>query len=804
MNKSIKNLALSRLKNHKLQTVLIMIAVMLSTVLLTATMSIGIGVTKSQPIIVGENIGDHHARVFDVTENELFILENNIEVEALSLDHSFGVLAKDKLSAKFYYTSPVKGEIATTTIGEGHYPNQKSEIVAHKLFFEAIGAEAKIGNTVTIPIRILGGEIKEFDFVISGFFISADNDNVGSLDRYRFKVLTSQDFYLENSSLDTFDTTIKLNSLEKFDADEAEEYIEQFVENSIGKKNTNVNKAYLSWVLNPNPETLFVVIFVSILLLFFSGIVIYNIYYISHISNIEEFGKLRELGAEKRHIKQLFLYENLFIFLFTVPISLLIGSLVGHFAVNYMTVSVGVTKKISTFSLTTIIIVPLLIFATIYLATMKPIKMAMKVSPIEATRSNESTFNATKKDRKIFKSITLSHVSNANVFQNKKRFIGSLIVMVVASMLIVMFSFVLESMNPYDFARRNLVKGNFQIDLLYSMNDEVYPENNLNMLNITDLLGEKMVEVVSGIDGVTKIEYEKAVMAEADLGENGLGNYDLASINREDMEKLNIRIGAANYDDMVENNQIIFAHDYFIEDYGIILGEDITFTIYDGEKEIPISFQVVASVDSSIRNGLFLIPEDLFNKIVDSNNKTVRLSIHVEDEKYELAKMQLQEIVENEIHLRLLSMDEEMQMAKSSIDMTTFPVNVILIVLTIISIIGYMNTMIANITNRQKDFDTIQALGAENKQIKKMIFKESVTIVIISLIGGIGLGSVLGYMFTKYAIEHHLMGIASYTYPIIQIIILVAALIVLIILMANVLFKKVNKNALAERLKVNY
>ena len=68
----------------------------------------------------------------------------------------------------------------------------------------------------------------------------------------------------------------------------------------IEEKNVIINDFYLQWVLQPSYETIAVCGILILAIVLFSVVVIYNIFQVGIANKIQEYGKIKALGATKK------------------------------------------------------------------------------------------------------------------------------------------------------------------------------------------------------------------------------------------------------------------------------------------------------------------------------------------------------------------------------------------------------------------------------------------------------------------------------------------------------------------------
>ena len=103
----------------------------------------------------------------------------------------------------------------------------------------------------------------------------------------------------------------------------------------IEEKNVIVDDLYLQWVLQPSYETI-AVCGVLILQLYFSLLWSLIIFFRSVSNKIQEYGKIKALGATKKQMKQLIFREGFFLTIFSIPVGLLLGFLIAKCGFNWL------------------------------------------------------------------------------------------------------------------------------------------------------------------------------------------------------------------------------------------------------------------------------------------------------------------------------------------------------------------------------------------------------------------------------------------------------------------------------------
>lgn len=800
MNTMFK-LAISRIKYNKSQSILTIIAIFLTTCLLMSIGTTAIGLIDGQRKIISQQTGNHHAS-FNVDKSQLEILKNHIDIEALATREKFAQVVKDKMKANLIVLENEIEGIRNVELEEGKFPESEFEITGPPSFFTRIGYEPKIGNNVDISFRVKGdGEIITEQFTIVGILKQVDMSKVDIADtRIVYSAFVSKqiaDNYLNDDERE-FSALIRVNGEESLNYDQIASAIID-IGNDIGvsEKYVNLNDMYLIWMTDPGSETLKITICISALVILFSVLVIYSIYYVSIITNIQEIGKLQALGISKKQLRKLLLYEGLILSAISIPFGLIVGYLIIYIGLpiimNYGSI------KIDMFSLPIILGVVLAVLVAVIISLFKPIRMATKISPVEAIRYQENTGN--KMLRKGHEMITLSSLSYANLSRNRKRTFITILSMGISCVLFMAIAGALSSMNLLDFARRTIPKGEFQLNLEYKVNDTTYPENNLNNLQIKNYLGQDMINRILAIQGVTNVGAEKEIMAYTDFSIYKGKNTIFGIRGREDIENMakDLKRGNLDYDEMVQQNGISFCSDYFFEEYNMNIGDIIPITLYDGLKEINLETKLMASTSTSV--GDFVIPQDLIDNLVKDTNLTTSLIIYADKDSYDLVKSELQTIVNENAYFSLVSLDEELSAARFAIDMTKYPIYGLLLIIGVISFMNLINTMITSVVIRKRELGILQAIGMSNKQLIKMLSKEGTVFTIGTLLCALTVGNLLGYLVFKWAKANYIMEITDYHYPIVETIVLIVVIVVGQLLINFFINKRIHKESLIDRIR---
>lgn len=816
-NNTITSLAKSRISYNKSRSILTIVAITLTTTLLMGLVTSAIAMfDTNKQIALSE--GNHHAVLKHLTPKQLEMLNSHLDVESLEASLSFATVNYDRMNGYLSVNSTLKEGIyhGIGNLTQGRFPEAADEICGPPAFFERMDAEPVIGNTLTISFRAGGeGMIQTKEFTICGLVSQRDTSLLETIsdDRIVYGAAVSEALakeYLPDEKRD-YTASIRLAGENSYSEDEMEEAIKEVCQD-IGADTENItyNMPYLMAVLSAGTEITIAAALIGGLILFFSCLVIYSIYYVSVITDVQEIGKLKALGASGKQVKRLFVSESMWLCAIAIPLGLLLGF--GIPALLYPAIIEGVSKNslqpvtiehYHMFSPKALIGVAAAVLTTVRLSLLKPLRMAGKISPVEAIRYQENTLGAATKKGRLH--VDLFRLSVANLWRNKKRTIVTMVTMGLSCVLFMSFAGTLNSMSALDQARHVIPEGSFNLYLDCSWNDKEYPESNFDTLQTQDLFGEELLDRLRQTGGVTDIKKSGYLLFDTDSAAPLFENHHKVSIapfTREeaaDMQK-NITEGEIDYDEMLAENGVICTTYLDWEDMGLSLGEPITLNIHDGDRIIPLTVSVSAVIKDS-RTGYFNLPQELWDTLDLHYDPTSKLYISVEEASYDKVKATLQDICKKSDYFALYSLDEELQLGQMYINITKYPLYAVLIMIAVIGCINLVNTMITSIVVRKRELGVLQAIGLSDRQLKKMLSLEGLFFTAGTLLISVTLGNLFGYLIYLFAKKNHFAAISAYHYPVRETIGLALLLIIGQLAITGVMNRRVHRESLIDRIR---
>lgn len=814
---TVSKLALGRVRFNKSRTLLTMLAVMLTTTLLAGLVTGAAAMYDMQKQQASAET-NRHAVLKDLPIEAAEMLGDHLEVEAAELSETVASVEYGSMNGYLTYSEELKPGITYGVGGltEGRKAEAVNELCGPPAFFERLGVEPAVGNTFSLSFRAGGeGMIMTREFVISGLVSQNDLSKLGEINDSRIvygaevsKALADE---LMRDTERRVNVSIRVKGEESLNYDSlCAKIYEVAADIGCPAENVDINKGYLMVMTDPGAEMTAIVCAAAVIIAVFSGMVIYSIYYVGVMTDVRGIGSLKALGASNRQIRRMMRREGLIVCLVSVPVGLALGYLAVRLAFPIVTDRLAAElpaayavriEHCRMFSPVLLAAAAAVVLLTVYLSLLKPMRMAARISPVEAMRYTEE--QGRKKQRRGRRRMSVGALMLADLTRNRKRTLVTMVTMGLSCVLFMSFAGIINSMSPEDIARREIEEGDFRIALEYSLNDAEYPENNLDVIQTDNPLGALSARI-EAVDGVTAVTRKGTLSVSSDFDapvfENG-ERRTVSAFDRADAERIagELTGGAVDYDRMAAENGAVCANAQFMDEYGLELGDVIPLKVHDGENIIPLTVTIEACYESS--DGLFLIPEEVYDGLGVTADDTTDLYISVDEEKYDSVKEALSEIQSEDDRLALYSMDEELRLGRASVSLVKYPMYIILILIAVIGFINLINTMVTSIVTRKREFGVLQAIGMSSAQLRRMLTGEGLVFSAGTLLLSATIGNAAGYLMYLAAKADHFMSISAYHYPAAETLMLAAVLALGQLTVTLIVNVSVKRSSITDRIR---
>ncbi|OAA85233.1 ABC transporter permease [Clostridium ljungdahlii] len=787
----ISNLAKKNLKFSKTKNILIILTIVLATCLITAA---GIMFYSIQSSIINsaeEQMGNYHGVYVNVNNKQIEMLNNNRKIEKLGECIPFKTIKNKDLSdsaMELFYTDSAGADMTNVKLKRGNLPQKSNEIALESWVLDKLKVKSKIGESIHIKYE----SNKSIDFILSGI-LSDDkirkqqNDVIG---------VVSKKLVTQNSSKIKTACYVRVKNHRNIMSTVSD------IGHSIGLKDENIktNSLYISAV-GGDPSLLISFLVIALIIIIATMVVIYNIFYVSVIERIKQFGLLSAIGATKKQIRKVIFKEGFTLSIIAIPIGIIFAHVIYYIVRQLLISKYSIEIKSSPYI---IIISALISLLAVVISLRKPEKLSSRISPVESMRYSGIEINSKKKERNSIKKISISKIAHLNLWRNKKRTIMTMISLTMSGILFIVICTVLKSMNIY-----NLTKQDFKHE--FSLTSTETEGNPLN---------DKMINNIKNVKGVKNVSTEKYTgnisVDNLSCGLYGYDDYLLSQL------KKYLIAGKISSEELKSKDEVLVVTNYDKNDNRICkykVGDKINLSIQvdkNGKQTESIKKQfTVAGIVSKNIVGLgweidgynLITHEDVFtrgefkDKLASANdNKMAGVYIDIDSSKFESIKNKLKSVSQKDNRIFYDSYTDY----KKEIESQYMGIQIIAMsfigIIALIGILNLINTMITSILTRKKEYGMLQAVGLSDKQLRKMLQIEgiyySLGSSLISIIFGTSLGYLCFKLFKKSGADY-----AEYKLPLGSILVLILAFAIITILITYLIENKLKKESIIDRIR---
>ena len=822
---TITRTALANLKQNKSRNILSGIAILLTTLLIFLILTVGYDSITVRFAGVNAYYPTYHVMFRQVSQENADALKSHADIETVGLREDFGevVSGSSDTAIPMIAMDAQALTLNKVTLEEGSYPTKDNEIAVYRSMLDALNLQAELGSEVTLPFQLYEdgskGYAQEDTFRISGFLDGSDTaeENNGYI------VLTSME-YMENcipESQREYRVMFRLADAEGMTSDAIEERSAEIgADFGVNEENIVSNNEYLA--ANYVDPAFLTGITAVIMIVILAGILtIYSIYYVSMIPKVQEYGKLKAMGAAKRQIRQIVFREGILVTAAALPAGLILGSLIAAPAVlamhemgeeiegsgqtfNALCVELIRSGEITLLHWWIYLLTAAAVLLTVYLALVKPMRTAAKISPVEAMRYQGGQ-DGSKKQRKGCRSLNVFRLTKANLARNKKRTAITVATLSAVGVLFMVTATVISCADPRELARQE-IESDYQISLDSWEGDKMNPDRSWSEIMKNNPLSDEFIQEIKSISGVEEVRtktYLNGSLPELDPGDE-IGGANVTGLDASYAEELEnvLTDGHITYKELEKGDQIVMdtALLHWYPDLKIGDPIRISFDTADGPVEKTFRLAAMAEFSRGLASGRFILPTSVLEDICPYN-LTDTCEITVDPDSKDDAYAALQAMADLNPYLSTNSYEECLSSWESSMAIISFAGYAFLIILGAIGVMNLINTMINSIYTRKHELGMIQAIGMSEKQLVRMMQAEGLFYTLGTLAVSLGLGSLAGYCVFLYAKAEGMLNITVFHYPVIQAVILAATVTVVQLLLTYGVSRSFRRLSLIERIR---
>lgn len=820
--------ALANFKKNKSRNLLIGTAIALTAFLLTILPTVGLGMIEIQNAAANHFYPIYHGMYRNVKEETAGELLKEEELESAGLREDPAVMYCEDRDADISMVAVDEQTVrlSKTELSEGQFPEAADEIVVSPRIMELMGFEGGIGDRITVPFQPVTkeglGKVKEKEFVISGMVDDSEN----AVKNGMYTSIVTHGFAKEilPEGFHQYRVYFRLKDTDNTDKNLLEEKITEIGEKyGIQQKDIVCNSEYL-WANFTDPET-FKAGFLVMLLIVLTGVItIYGIYYVSMLDKVQEYGKLRAIGATKRQLRSLVFREGFAVAGIAVPLGILAGlgaSLLFIRGLVYLDMNtdfvlteqmkmVYENHEVHVVKLWIIGLSLLVSLFTVYLALLRPMRIAARVSTIEAIRYRGND-GLKKKSRRGFEYLNIKRLAAVNMGRNKKRTAVTISVLGAAGILFMTAATVLSCLSP-EAAVKEEIRSTIRMELDSWEGDEMHPERELCEIQKKNPLDEELKERILQTDGIKRID--KISCINVGIREEGVREADgtplqteifgLSDMALSELEEY-VKEGSLKEPSLSSGEGIVLQESIRInwpvfETFGP--GDRISLELYDGDRIIKKEFVLAAVVDAPRCLGgySFSMPDQALRGFSE-RDLTYKYDIYVQPGKEDAAEEELRGLIAEEMFISMDTYKAQYEAAEKSIGMIRYACYGFLLVLGLIGILNLVNTIMNSVYVRKRELGMLQAVGMSGRQTAKMLQMEGLFYTAGTLLLSLVLGNGAGYLIFLWSKRTGMMGLKDYIYPLVPSAVLILTVLTVQMLVTYLVNRSFRKQSLIDRIR---
>ena len=846
----MKKMAHKSFAANKKRNMVTVIAIILTTVLVTSVFGIGISYMKSvSKQAVMQRGTKAQILLVNPTEHNLLWLNRNPSVEKIGLERQIATAKNDqahKANGIFlrWADNDQWKEMTMPAMGDAHgeYPQEKDEIFMPGWLLADMGIEhPEIGMEIRMTCRYGGttidhpalSDFQEQTFRLSGWY----QDYSGNYQMGNAICYISEEYW--KGSAATEDNTRCAASLLFSDDETAAAEYQEILRGMEMADNSELNLL----IYSGSKGNVWGLMAVILLIMLCGYLLIYNILFISVNNDIRFFGQLKTIGTTKRQIKSIIFRQMGKLCMIGVPVGLGIGAVISFVVVplGVMGMSGGYMIKDSnavsvSFSPVIYIGAAALSILTTLVGSLKPAGIAGSISPIEAlhyqgmalkNKKVNKRKNDTEKGRVPHKN-KLYRMAWRNVFRGKKSAVLTFLSLFLGLSIFLVTTGILSSIDVSVIAEQYFAENE---DISVTLYDNSKP-----------MITEEMMSDIQNMDGVLDVTaYRKC----ADIGyEDGFDNTKGPFSGFLEM-LYEVEPGLAQYEDAYHTGDLWKSNIVGINEreFGIIKEHLGLESSYEEFQEGRVSFYLCSSdmvkafkpaplprsldvviggkpyafemsavpVDGQaeyLNLGTGLMPEYVMPYLLVSQDYMDGLGLNSTIQKLKITVMEgMERAVTEQIVTKFdngnvvinSKYDKEQELNKS-FSMIYMLGNSLSAILLFIGVMNFINTMSVNVTVRRHELAVLESIGMTKQQIRKMLAYEGVWYWTIPYILILSLGTAI-FTGTFFFVKSSLIPYITYTYPAVPLTVSAVIVFAICILTPLVAYWSFSGDSVVDRLR---
>lgn len=802
-NARIKKIAKEYFRASRQRNFFVILAIILATFLMVTVYSIGLNfydATKQQQTLSEGTNRD--IIVTDPTEAQINRAKSLEQCMYVGTEARCGIAQEcngEKVTYRILWKDTVNWEKQTSQGIQnvvGKYPQDEDEIMMSEWMLQEMGiTEYELGMEIPVKYSI-EKEPYEKIFRLSGYY----TDYMALLNPGSEAFLVSKTFYnnaLQTMASPTIEMDITLDS-------------RIISENQIKdiERELNLTKSqvffYNEELINITKLLVLAVALVSLLIMFCSYLLIYNILYISFSKDVQTYGLLKTLGMTNRQMKYMLRRQVLFMAVIGISIGEILGALTAVavvptimtkiFSGNNLLIDRGIRVEIFIFA-------AFFVLATVLISSLKPVKNVAKISPLSAVRYEGVTVK--RKIKKGNRGAKPYRMAIYNVLCNKRKMITVYLSLFVGLTMFLVINIYTNSINKKDYVNAYMptdaILRNPTRNDSGNLGEQIFDESILRQ--IESIEGVEHIEIVTS--DTINIGFDEEIFSDylrefCELWMNESYEDVLQRIKAEPLDFYGCLIGVSdeqlqelkltediNISDFKNGKTCIIQTDIPIEK---IKNKNVSFNIAGNDKKYSLKVVGIAKENLSAYSGIapnIYVSNNVLNQFVESP-WIERIDVTYNQSYDKEVENKLNTVISDtgaEMSSRI-KMEENIGNFKDQLNILG---NGLAGIIAVIGVLNFVNVIITNICERKQEFIILNRIGMTWKQIRKMLIYEGLvyglgTVILVSTLGVFMGLLIFSVVKEPYMVLH---------FPYIPVMIVFIVLIIICIIVPTLIEKKV-------------
>lgn len=814
--KIINKLAKNSVKTNKKQYVILFITIALSTFMLFSVFTIGIAYLDSSRLQNTRLNGAEYdiTTINGFTSKQLQAIQNNEEVQSVGIESYAGFIQSTEFDQTveigLLWCDDIFWEdlmAPARTKLEGHYPQNKNELMVTKDILKLFGNKnLSVGDSIRLTYENNTG-VSTDEFVISGIWDGYGDTSVGFVSK-SFYDETGYDLkndgilciklnhnYVLPHTIENIETSLHLSDRQVFAPT-------NYIENSF--------------------KQLLGICGLALVICLSAYLLIYNILYLSVSGKIRYYGLLQSLGMTKKQLTSFITRQMILVGILGIVTGALSGILLCIKLVPYILGVLGISTGNMALSLHPLIVIISVAVASfsILLGIRKPIQIATRVTPVEATKYKGSISN--KKRYKREKGSIFWRMACDQFKKDRKKTVVVLLSLATSLSVFYCLTTIISSQGE-----RTVLPNYWNADLV--VQNQTQTTEDIHSLKpaiedsfvkeVKQMKGLKDFHLVEGIpisfpfvsngfsdmwirNYIERTPYLSSEMVIEDYKTNPSSYYGmLIGIDEDQFEYINQSLSSPiDRQDFMDGKVCIVQYEgsEIPEEY---LHQTVPFMFQGNQYEISIEAISYETQYSGRDVGPSLIVSQNYLHTFTPTPITLDMYIYYDKTYDEGLEKKITSLIDNSLYsqdLHIESQYENMKTIQESQGNMMEIGTLIALLLLLVGVLNYANTITSSIQNRKCTFSIMEAVGMSGKQIHRLLIREGFLYAIFSILITMTMGSVITYVCFQ---SMNYMGI-SFRIPVIPLVVAMLLATLICVITPLISYKNLTGNrSIVERLR---